>query len=485
LAAISRVQLIFLLTVLIVATFVAAYAIYYALKSGSTPSFFSSTAGNPIGSSVSISSFTRTSSTNASEFIWPTYHGDYSRDGIDSKDNAIQGRIHSDWNSTKLDGRIYGEPLLGEGMVFAATENNSVYALNETNGRTIWRTNLGTPVPGSSLPCGDIDPSGITGTPVIDTSTGIIYVVSFLSPAHHELFGLDTSNGNVVFEHGADPPSPFDPTVEQQRASLSFYNGVVYVPFGGLDGDCGNYHGWIVGVETNSTASSLLSYMVPSIREGGIWAPSGLAIDSSGNIYAATGNSASNSASDYDYGNAVIRLSPSLNIESYFAPTNWISLNQGDTDLGSVGPAIVGPSTIFQVGKEGVGYLLNTKDLGGIGGGVFSSTVCSEAYGGTAFDSTDVYVGCMDGLHAVQRASGSFNILWSSSTQFYAGPPIVAGGLVWTVGIYDATLDAYGMQNGTLVFSHSLGSVVTFTTPSAGYGQIFVGGNDEIQSFGL
>ena len=124
-----------------------------------------------------------------------------------------------------------------------------------------------------------------------------------------------------------------------------------YIPYGGLAGDCGPYHGWVVGLTANGTGEMDV-YQVPTQREGGIWAPSGAAIGPTGILYVSDGNGASDAT--FDHGDSVISLSPSLAEEGFFAPTNWVQLNQDDLDLGSVGPSIVGPGALFQIGKEGV-----------------------------------------------------------------------------------------------------------------------------------
>ena len=217
---------------------------------------------------------------------------------------------------------------------------------------------------------------------------------------------------------------------------------IVYVPYGGLYGDCGQYHGWMVGapisyvslggsgsnnninnnVTSNSNVNStgivtrgseetrqqpppLLSFQVPTIREGGIWAPSGAAIDQKGSILVATGNG--QASDNFDYGNSVIKLSSDLGkVIDWFAPSNWAELDSSDTDLGSVGPSVLSDnniisedgknhdnttdtSEVFQIGKEGIGYLLNGDKLGGIDGEIFSANVCDKgAYGGTAYAAT-------------------------------------------------------------------------------------------------
>src|SRR6266545_4314784 len=259
---------------------------------------------------------------------WATYHGDRTRSGV-----AIGSRV------------------------IAATENDSVYALDASTGRVVWRTNLGTPVQSSTLPCGNISPtSGITSTPVADPSTGLIYAAAFLSPGRHELFALRERTGEVVWHRPIDPQG-MDPLTQQLRSALTLANGRVYIAYGGLFGDCGDYHGWVAAVAADGTGE-LLDYRVPTANAGGIWAPSGPAVDDAGNLYVATGNSFSNGV--FDFGDSVIKLSPELQRLDFFAPQNW-ELNAGDVDLGSVGPAVLAGDRIFQIGKEGVGYLLDAR----------------------------------------------------------------------------------------------------------------------------
>jgi outer membrane protein assembly factor BamB len=385
--------------------------------------------------------------------------------------------VTHEWTSENLDGIAYAQPLVFGGDVFIATENNSVYSLDAKTGSVLWRTNLGLPVDGSKLPCGNINPTGITGTPVIDPSTGMLYVVSF-SAFHHVLSALKVSTGAVVFQESAVPPG-FTETAQQERSALSLANGMVYIPYGGLAGDCAQYYGWVVGLPANGTGSMVV-YKVPTSREGGIRTPSGAAVDSSGKVYVAIGNAASTST--FDYGNSVVRLSPSLSVEGFFAPTNWAQLSATDTDIGSVGPAFVGPNLLFQIGKEGVGYLLDSNKLGGVGGQTFSARVCSGAFGGTAFSSSTIFVPCTDGLVALRVANGSFTTAWRISGS-EAGPPAVTGGVVWTVNRSSSTLLGYSVTTGHQVYSFPLGNMVRFTGPTAGDGRVFVAGMNKVMSF--
>lgn len=412
---------------------------------------------------------------------WLTYHNNLARTGLDAGEPSISNMPPTlSWKSQTLDGAIYAEPLVDGNMVIAATENNSVYALDANTGKVIWQRNLGAPVSGSSLPCGDINPSGITGTPAIDGTSNTIFAVAYLKQGGHTLFALNVANGHVVFQRNVDPPG-VSALVEQERGALAISQGMVYIPYGGLEGDCGQYHGFVIGVPENDSSSSI-SYQDPTGREGGIWASSGIAVDSlSGDLYVATGNS--ETTSSFDFGDAVIKLSPSLKVLGYFAPSNWASLNSGDVDLGSVAPLLVGNNTIFQIGKQGVGYLLNQSKLGTIGGEEFSGQVCS-AYGGLAYSASVVYVPCNGegGIRAlnVNPVAHNFTQIWTSAKSFDAGPPIVSGGGVWSIDTSRGILYGLNETTGAVAFSYSLGSVAHFSTPSSGDGHIFVAGNDQV-----
>lgn len=452
---------------------VSAYYVYLAPYRDLSES---PTSPSPSSSSNAVESTSSLGTVPATD--WATYHEDNARSGFVQMANFTS--VKQGWVSGALDGKVYAEPLVVAGVVYVATENNSVYALGVASGTVIWRTHLGAPVPGSTLPCGDISPSGITGTPVIDVSSQTLYVVAFMSPPHHVLYALRLSNGSVAFSSQADAPGS-DPTVQQQRSALTLSGGMVYVPYGGLDGDCGQYHGYVVGINADGSGSPL-SFKVPTQREGGIWATSGAAVDGSGNLYVATGNGAS--SDQYDSGDSVIELSPSLQQEQYFAPTDWSQLNSADSDLGSVGPSLVTPSLLFQIGKSGVGYLISTASMGGVGGQVFSGQVCGAAFGGLATDGETVVVPCTDGLTAVSLQGSSFQAKWKSAS-FFAGPPIMTDGVVWTVDTGSGRLLGYGLAAGNLVYSFNVGGVVHFCTPSAGAGHVFVSGGDRLYAFVL
>lgn len=468
----------------------AGVAVTYLNQGTSTTQDSTSSSGMTTTTTLTRAGTTTGISTTGSDSpVWPTYHLDNSRSGYDPNEPQV-GSVRSAWNSSSLDGAIYAEPLIADGMIYVATENNSIYALNENTGAQVWRTNLGTPIPGSSLPCGDIDPSGITGTPVINGTAGAIYAVAYVESSgqsgSHELFSLNLKTGSTIFERNVDP-SGADVTVLQQRAALALANGMVYIAYGGLDGDCGNYQGWVIGATANNIGP-LVSYQVPTQREGGIWAPSGPTIESSGDLLVAIGNSAATSSTDsFDYGDSVVRLSPTLQVLGYWAPSDWATLNAGDTDVGSISPSLLGGGTVFQSGKDGMGYLLNESNLGGIGGELFSAQVCDSAFGGTAHATPYLFVPCTGGLFVLNVKTGtapSFTPVWNA-TGFWAGPPIIAGGAVWTVGTDSSWLYAYSMQSGNLLFQYQLGSVVHFETLSSGGGVVFLADGNVMRAFSM
>jgi outer membrane protein assembly factor BamB len=413
---------------------------------------------------------------------WTTYHQDNARAGSESAP-GVSGATSRWATPTVVDGQVYAEPLVCGDAVYVATENDSVYAVNGTTGAVLWRTNLGAPVSASRLPCGDISPSGITGTPVIDVATGTLYVVAFLGSAspQHVLFGLGVRTGAVESQVVVDPSGSV-PTTQQQRGALALANGFVYVPFGGLYGDCGPYHGWVVGAPTNG-AGPLRTYQVPTQREGAIWATAGVAVAANGNLYVATGNGAS--PTTFDHGDSVIELSPQLSELGYFAPTNWAQLNAADTDLGSVAPTLLPNGEVFQVGKEGVGYLLAGAHLGGIGGEIYNGSVCGGgAYGGTAHVGLSILVPCTDGLYDVAAGASSFSVAWQTSS-FDAGSPIVTGNVVWVVDVSDAHLLGFNLSTGQSIASFALGSADHFISPTAAPGGLYVAGGSDLYSFSL
>ena len=392
---------------------------------------------------------------------WIEYHRDASRSGVGPAEPALTSPVVA-WRSA-VDGDVYASPLIVEGHVVVATENNTIYSLDVFTGSVIWKNHLGEPVTASSLPCGDIGPvSGITGTPAIDPATGRLYAVAFLQGDHHVLYALNLVDGSVVFRQDIDPVGS-TPSAQQQRGALAIASGRVYVPFGGLFGDCGPYHGYVVAAPL--TGGQAFAYRVPSAREAGIWSAMGITVDPAGNLYVVSGNGAP--AGSFDYSNSVIELSPDLTVKSYFAPSDWRSLSASDTDLGALGATVLPQAgVVLAVGKDGVAYLLAAGRLGGIGGQKARTQLCGGAYGGTAWSGTTVYVPCVDGLYALSVGATSISILWHNANVRSASPILTAGAL-WAIDPSSATLYAIDATSGGVRYSLSLGAAMHFSTPAA------------------
>lgn len=409
---------------------------------------------------------------------WLTYHGDIARSG-DAANEPNVSAVSQAWR-TELDGQVYAEPLVDGDRVIAATENDTVYSLDVSTGHVVWSTSLGAPMPGNGLPCGNIDPSGITGTPVIDLTHGVVWVVTFVEPGRHQLVAVNLTDGRVRSRQSITLPG-VDELAEQQRGALTLEHGNIYVPFGGLFGDCGQYRGFVVSFPiTGSGAQS--TFTVPTPRQGAIWAPPGPVVDSAGKLFVTTGNGAS--ASTYDDGDSLIALSPDLQVLGTFAPSNWVQLNQNDLDLGSVSPTLV-DHEIFQIGKEGVGYLLEADDLGGIGGQLFAGQVCSaQAFGGTAVDGSVIIVPCLDGLKAVQvEPNHTFHIAWSQPS-VVSSAPVIAAGKVWAV-TRNGQLAELNEQTGAVVLTEPVGSEDTsFPSLAVTGGRLIAQGGNTIVTFG-
>jgi outer membrane protein assembly factor BamB len=398
---------------------------------------------------------------------WAQYHGNAARSGVGPSVPAL-GKPQVAWK-IPVDGQVYASPLIVAGHVLVATENNTVYSLDIFTGSVVWNRHLGDPVASSSLPCGNIGPiTGITGTPVADTATGRLYVVAFLSGHHHMLFTLSLADGSVLNQLDIDPVDS-TPAVQQQRGALALASGYIYIPLGGLYGDCGTYHGYVIAVPEIGTGP-VLTYRTPGTREAGIWSPAGATISDSGSVYAVTGNGSSQSS--FDYSNSVLKLTPDLRLQSYFAPSEWKRLNATDTDLGSVGATLLPTmDVVISIGKEGIGYLLGADQLGGVGGQIASAQVCAGAWGGTAWSGPMVYIPCADGLVALSVKPTSFSVAWKVGHPVL-GSPIIAAGALWAIEPDSGTLYALDPSSGAQLYSTGLGGAMHFSSPAATEGFI-------------
>jgi hypothetical protein len=407
-----------------------------------------------------------------------------------------------------------------------------VYALDAATGHPVWQQRLGAPVPRSALPCGDINPLGITGTPVIDESARSVYLDALVDEngvPDHRVFGLSLDDGSVrpgwpirVAQALGSHGMAFDPATQNQRGALALalVGGRLYVPFGGHFGDCGNYHGWVVGLQVNQP--QVFGAWSTRAPKGGIWAPGGISSDGR-SLFAATGNT--QGAREWGDGEAVIRLPQNLersaNPRDFFAPANWAQLDAADLDISGVAPLPIdvpagrGVSRLLlALGKNGDAYLLDRDNLGGIGGALAVQHVANEQI----ITAPAVYrIG--DATFVAMRASGSscpegvrspeltvltivpgarpgLRTAWCGSLDG-RGSPIVttadgsADPIVWIVGAEgDSRLHGFRGDTGQPVFDGGgpgdrMGEIRRFSTILAAENRLYVAGDGRVYAFGF
>ncbi len=451
-----------------------------------------------------------------------------------------------------VQGIIFAQPLyvanvnvpnLGyRNVVYVATNDDMVYAF-DANGRSpdlIWQTNLVNPsageipVPCAELPddtCAEDSTIGVIGTPVIDPTTGTLYVDALSEingTYYHKLHALDITTGAEKFngpvtlqgsvpgigDGGNGTTVTFDAHQELQRPGLLLANGNVYIGFASY-GDIAPYHGWLFAYDA-ATLTLVRAYNdTPNGSAGGIWqGAGGIAADSSGNIYFGTGNGTFDAnTGGSDYGDSIIKLSPDLSqVESYFTPYNQASLNSGDLDLGSSSPLLLPdqsgpyPHLLFQDGKPGEIYLCNRDSLGGFQAGSDSQIVqsipnaTSLVMTSPVYWNEHVYVVDQNGvlrMYGVQNGqidtTPQNQISNVGSTGLAVSSNGAQAGILWTLQVdpgvggmlvaYNAT-DLTELYNSNQSQTQAFGAV-TFQSPVAVNGEAFVGAQGQLNIYGL
>jgi hypothetical protein len=362
-----------------------------------------------------------------------TYHNDNYRTGWNPDEttltpSAVIGGTFGMVASVALDDQVDAQTLVvpnqtisGQGthdFVYVATESNSIYAVDAYSGAVLLHVNFGAPVPYTDLPggCNNNGPNiGINSTPVIDPSSGTMYVITYTLESGNQTFrmhALDLStltdkvasvvvSGSGKLTNGST--YNFQAAQNRQRPGLLLSNGNVYAGFGSFcDIDANVSRGWVFGWQTGSLtplpanhlnnllASSQDDFFLTSVWMSGY----GLAADTGGDIYFVTGNS--------DYGGnswnkktnlseSVVELSSDLTtVESWFSPTNVKQLEEEDGDFGSGGVMLLPPQSgkksnlAVAAGKDGNMYFLDADKLGKVGGDIASYNVggcwCGQSY---------------------------------------------------------------------------------------------------------
>jgi outer membrane protein assembly factor BamB len=402
---------------------------------------------------------------------WPAYHANSRRSGF-MPGLPPAGRLTLPW-SQRLDGAVYGQPLVIGRTVIAATEQDTIYGLSLSTGRVRWSAHVASPLPLSAQPCGDINPIGITSTPVY--YRGLVYALAQAGRSGHVLVGLDPVTGQVRYRRAVRSPDG-RPYYDQQRAALAASRGRIYVAFGGHFGDCGPYIGSVVGVPAAGPGAATrpaVSYEVPSSHHAGIWAPAGPVIGPGGTLYIGVGNG--DVRPPYDDSDSVTALSPSLHRIGVFAPASWVADNRNDLDLGSLAPVLLRTGQVLTVGKRGVGYLLSARHLGGIGGQVAELRICA-AFGGAASLGQTVVIPCgSGGPAAVAVSGGRLRVLWRGPAAA-SGSPVIGGGAVWVTDNRAGVLYRLSLRTGKAIELIKLGSGLPhFASPSLSGRLVLIG----------
>src|SRR5438552_12404153 len=456
-------------------------------------------------------------------------HNNPSRDGvyIDSAftpEAAANLARDLNFNGT-ISGNVYAQPLYIEGgsngpMIIAVTESNNIYALNATTGTVIWQRNLGEPVPLSSLPCGNIDPVGITGTPVVDLASRRLFFDALIngSPTKHFIYSLNVDTGATTPGWPVDVNATasynginFVSTAQEERGGLALVNGIVYVSFSGYLGDCPTYHGWVVGVDINNP-SSVGGWATTAIG-GGIWGHGGVASDGT-NMLVVTGNTF-NTGGNWMGGEAIIRLQagPTWTGQptDYWAPTNWFSLDNSDTDLGGVSATVIdvpgaNPSQlVLALGKDSNAYLVNRNNLGGITSPAAQANVSGINRGisaATYHTSQGTYIAFHNDLGQIRAykitatSPPTITFAWSQNQTGRGSPWVTTtdgtnNTIVWVAGVAgDQRLHGYDGDTGAVIYAGGgsnelMTGTRQWNTGIAARGHIYFGADNKVYAFML
>lgn len=460
---------------------------------------------------------------------------------------TVQSSRFRNLGSYAVDGMVFAQPLYVPGVMISgtrynllivATLPNSVYAFDaDVPGLELWRVNFGSGYQGIDTVAFYGQLVGIVGTPAADS--GYIYVIQESSTPAFTLLKLDITTGatvasTVITGHfpgtgdpgGGDPVSGgnlfFNPSHEWQRTALTIANGNVYIGFGGA-GDERPWHGWLFAYSVSDLSQVGVFCTTPSAYGGAVWQSGrGPVIDADGNVYVVTGNDDDNPDSA-EYGESVVKLSPTLSLMDWFTPSNFASLDAADADFSSNGPILIPGTQYLEVaGKDFNVYILDSACLGHLEG---SNPACSlqtfktnpsgapsDSSGsyGSAFLNGMLYLPTTAGsIYAFSCPAGACNATpaaTQTNSYGFPGPAAMSAssdgasnGLIWVTtaasssltqkvpGILHAldamTLAEYWNSSGS---GDSLGSIAKYNPPTIASGKVFVANQDGlVQVYGL
>jgi len=491
-----------------------------------------------------------------------TWHNDLARTGQNLQETVltrtnVNSKTFGKLFSYPVDGQIVGQPLFAYNVVIPAkgtynviyvvTENDSVYAFDAdgVNTTALWYDSFINPSQGiTPIPCADTgaDPCpfasviGITGTPVIDPSSGTLYLVAATKENGkyvNRLHALDITTGAEKFagpiqiqasvkgtgagnNHGVITLSPRH---ELQRSGLLLLNGVVYIGWTSF-GDVTPFHGWVLSYSATTLVQIAVFNTTPNGSDGGVWqggaAPS---VDPAGSIYLITGNGKFDvNKGGSDWGDSFLKLDASLSVLDYFTPDDQSTLSKNDLDLGSGAGLLLPPQKgkfadeIVSAGKEGLIYVVNRDNMGKFhskkNSVVQTVTGSADGYHGSAayWNNMIYYAGRVDFLSQYKISKGllSKTPVFQAPTKYTTTPSVSAHGtknaIVWAIerpltknGVQPAVLHAYNASKISQELYNStqsgqrdlLGLGITFSVPTITNGKVYVGTDTELDVLGL
>jgi hypothetical protein len=494
-----------------------------------------------------------------------TWHNDLARTGQNLQETVltptnVNSKTFGKLFSFPVDGQIFGQPLYvynvpisGKGttnVIYVATENDSVYAFDADGSTTIplWQDSFINPSQGiAPISCADTgaDPCpfasviGITGTPVIDPSSGTLYLVAATKENGkfvNRLHALDITSGMEKFggpvQIEASVPGTgagnkhgivsFDAQHESQRPGLLLWNGVVYIGWASF-GDIAPFHGWILGYGAASLSQMAVFNSTANGSDGGVWQSGGApSVDAAGHIYLLTGNGTFDiNKGGSDRGDSFLKFDAALTVLDYFTPYDQLKLSKDDLDLGSGAGLLLPrqsgkfPNEMISAGKEGIIYLVNRSHMGGFESqknNVIETVRGSSAgyWSSPAYWNNNVYYsGREDFLsqYALSKGLLSKSAVYQAPTQLARGstPSIssngLSGGIVWAIErppnvkdvippeilhAYDATNVSKELYNSNQAGTRDmLGPGITFCVPTVINGKVYVGTGSELDVLGL
>jgi len=458
------------------------------------------------------------------------YHNHLSRDGL-YIDPAFTTNLAAGLTLDKafngaITGDVYAQPLYMEGgpggraIVIAVTESNYVFALDAFDGTVVWQTNVATAILSGTQPCGDISPAGITGTPVVDLPSRALFFNSITvdpvsSTVEHLIYSLNVDTGILnpgwpvnVNSNAVFGTTAFSSLSQGERGALTIIGNSLYVPYGGLAGDCETYHGWVVGVPLDNP-SNVMAWATTT-TQGGIWAVGGVASDGV-DPFVATGNT-TYGPTTWGGGEAILHLSPDLVLNgtsNYWAATNWRYLDEYDLDIGGSGPVLLTvpgatPSNlVVALGKDGNMYLLNRTNLGGVSAALVTKSVAGGAIRQAAATyqttkGTYVVFAYNNNLNAYRIGAANpptITSVWSKAENGGGSPFVTSTDgtnnvVVWGIGASgNGQLYGFDGDTGKTVFTNSsavvMGGSSPFITGIAARGRLYVAAADQVYAFKL